>query len=94
MSGAAKAAPSPRADASIDTVGLYCPIPIIRTAERIRAMAAGEILEIVSDDRVILLDLPAWCRSTGNEYIGHREEDREMHLLVRVGHGAAEARHE
>jgi len=69
----------------IDTVGLYCPIPIIRTAERIPLMADGEILEVLSDDRVILLDMPAWCRSTGNEYLGQREIGRVIHLYVRKG---------
>lgn len=69
----------------IDTVGLYCPVPIIRTAERIRTMGAGEVVEVLSDDRVILLDMPSWCRSTGNEYLGHREEGGEIHLFVRKG---------
>jgi TusA-related sulfurtransferase len=83
----------PRADAAIDTVGLYCPIPIIRTAETIRRMIEGEVIEILSDDRVILLDLPAWCRSTGNEYLGYREEGREMRLFVRKGSRAGGSGH-
>ena len=45
------------ADEVLDTVGLYCPVPIIKTAERIRRMEAGRTLEILSDDRVILIDL-------------------------------------
>jgi len=67
----------------LDTVGLYCPVPIIKTAEKIRQMARGEVLEVLSDDRVILIDMPAWCRSKGHEYLGHFERDDEMHLLVR-----------
>jgi len=94
MSAMERSAVLARADAVIDTVGLYCPIPIIRTAERIRQMAAGAILEILSDDRVILLDLPAWCRSTGNEFMGHREESGEMRLFVRKGNRSGGARHD
>jgi len=71
------------ADEWIDTVGLYCPVPIIRTAERLRKMGAGRTLEILSDDRVILIDMPAWCRSTGNDYLGHRQERGEYRLFVR-----------
>lgn len=67
----------------LDTVGLYCPVPIIKTAERIRQMARGEVLEVLSDDRVILIDMPAWCRSKGHEYLGHFERHEEIHLLVR-----------
>lgn len=73
----------PAADAHLDTVGLYCPVPIIKTQARIRTMQAGEVLEIASDDRVILLDMPAWCRSTGHEYLGSREEAGEILLYVR-----------
>ena len=70
-------------DEVLDAVGLYCPVPIIRTAERIRAMATGRILEVVSDDRVILVDMPAWCRSAGHEYLGHAQNGREYRLFVK-----------
>lgn len=82
----------PRADDRLDTVGLYCPVPIIKTAERLKRMGAGAVLEVLSDDRVILIDLPAWCRSTGHEYLGARQEGAEYHLFVRKkgrGTGAA-----
>jgi tRNA 2-thiouridine synthesizing protein A len=71
------------ADEVLDTVGLYCPVPILKTAERIQRMEAGRTLAILSDDRVILIDMPAWCRSNGHEYLGHREEGREYRLFVR-----------
>jgi tRNA 2-thiouridine synthesizing protein A len=78
------------ADEWIDTVGLYCPVPIIRTAERLRKMSIGRTLEIRSDDRVILIDMPAWCRSTGNDYLGHRHERGEYRLFIRkAGEGGS-----
>ncbi len=72
-----------QSDAVLDTVGLYCPVPIIKTAERMKTLPPGAILEILSDDRVILVDMPAWCRSTRNEYLGSRQERDEYHLFVR-----------
>ena len=79
-----------RADDVLDTVGLYCPVPIIRTAERLKRLAPGAVLEVLSDDRVILIDLPAWCRSTGHEYLGARGHGPEYRLFVRrKGRGAA-----
>ena len=67
----------------LDTVGLYCPVPIIRTAETMKRLNPGAVLEILSDDRVILIDMPAWCRSSGNEYIGSRQEGEEYRLYIR-----------
>ncbi len=95
--GATKAS-FPDPDVRLDTVGLYCPVPIIKTQARIRSMQPGEVLEIASDDRVILLDMPAWCRSTGHEYLGACEAAGEILLLyVRkmeraAGPGAGEKR--
>jgi len=80
------------ADAVLATVGLYCPVPIIKTAERIRKMEAGRTLAILSDDRVILIDLPAWCRSTGHEYLGYRQESAEYRLFVRKTRASARTR--
>lgn len=73
------------ADEVLDTVGLYCPIPIIRTAERMKRLDSGAVLEVISDDRVILIDMPAWCRSSGNSFLGSRQDGDEFRLLVRKG---------
>lgn len=78
-----------RPDDTLDTVGLYCPVPIIRTAERMKRLGPGAILEILSDDRVILVDMPAWCRSNGHEYLGHRQDGGEYRLLIRKGRAEA-----
>ena len=63
-----------KADYSIDCMGLYCPMPIVRTAEKIKQLKQGEVLEVVADDIGIKQDMPAWCRATGNELLGIEEE--------------------
>ena len=73
----------PRADEVLDTVGFFCPIPIIKTAARMRDMRTGEVLEVLSDDRVILVDMPSWCKSAGHEYLGDSQQAGEIHLFVR-----------
>jgi TusA-related sulfurtransferase len=62
------------ADATLDATGTLCPIPIIWTADRIKQLAVGEVLEVLATDEAILDDLPAWCRATGNEFLGFEEE--------------------
>ena len=34
----------------IDCVGLFCPMPIVRTREAIREMGVGQALEVLADD--------------------------------------------
>jgi len=74
-----------RSDEKLDTVGFFCPIPIIKTGVRIRGMEEGKILEVVSDDRVILVDLPNWCRGGGHEFLGYYEAEGEIHLFLKKG---------
>ncbi len=63
-----------KADQSLDCIGLYCPMPIVKTVEKIKEMKGGEVLEVVADDVGIKQDMPAWCRATGNEFLGVEEE--------------------
>jgi tRNA 2-thiouridine synthesizing protein A len=60
--------------AVVDTRGLYCAGAVVRIDDRIKALPPGGVLEVLSDDPVILEDLPAFCRSHGHEYLGHMEE--------------------
>jgi tRNA 2-thiouridine synthesizing protein A len=62
------------ADQTLDCVGLYCPMPIVKTSQRIKELKAGEVLEIVADDKGIKHDMPAWCQATGNECLGVIDE--------------------
>ena len=72
-----------KADYSLDCIGLYCPIPIVKTAEKIKELKQGEILEVVADDIGIKQDMPAWCRATGNEFLGIEEEAGEYKVYVK-----------
>ncbi len=75
-----------KADQSIDCMGLYCPMPIVRTMEKMKQMKTGEVLEVVADDKGIKLDMPAWAESTGNEYLGEEEEGHEIKVYVKKSH--------
>jgi tRNA 2-thiouridine synthesizing protein A len=69
--------------ARLDTVGLLCPAPIMKTAERMSRLSPGQVLEVVSDDPGVEVDMPAWCKSTGNELLDLRESGGEFHVLIR-----------
>ncbi len=61
-------------DVHLDTLGLFCPMPIIKTSKKIKELAVGQVLQEVSDDEGIKKDMPAWCETTGHEYLGLEEE--------------------
>ncbi|MCX5777242.1 MAG: sulfurtransferase TusA family protein [Candidatus Firestonebacteria bacterium] len=63
-----------KADKELDCLGLYCPVPIMKTAQLIKTMNSGEILEVTADDIGIIKDMPAWAKTTGNEFLGSKTE--------------------
>jgi tRNA 2-thiouridine synthesizing protein A len=54
------------ADVRIDTSGAACPVPILEIAKAIRRLPAGAVVELISTDRGLEADLPAWCEATGH----------------------------
>ena len=75
-----------KADHSLDCMGIYCPMPIVKTAAKFKELKTGEILEIVADDKGIKLDMPAWCKATGHEFIGIEEDGEEIRVYVKKTH--------
>ncbi|MBM2825108.1 MAG: hypothetical protein HW402_772 [Dehalococcoidales bacterium] len=75
-----------KADESLDCIGLYCPMPIVKTAEKIKQLKAGQVLEVMADDKGIIKDMSAWCRATGNEFLGTEQKDGEIKVYVKKSH--------
>ena len=67
----------------VDALGTFCPEPIIRTQERMARMGAGEIMLLLADDVGVEIDIPAWCLSTGNQYLGLLKTETVYRVFVR-----------
>jgi len=67
----------------LDTVGKFCPVPIIETATKIKELKMGETMTIVADDAGIKSDMRNWCDMTGHEFLGESEEDGEISVFIR-----------
>ena len=59
-----------RADMTLDTLGYFCPMPIIMTSKKIKELTLGQVLAVLSDDEGIKKDMPAWCETTGHALMG------------------------
>lgn len=68
---------------SIDLKGLLCPMPIVKMAKAIKEVNVGETLEAFASDPGVMADVPAWCRSTGNELVTLEKQDKQFHFVVR-----------
>ncbi|MFD9815946.1 cysteine desulfurase/sulfurtransferase TusA family protein [Streptomyces sp. NPDC059080] len=85
--GAAVAAPEGGEPGSlvVDALGARCPVPVIELAKAIGRVPVGATVTVRSDDEVAALDIPAWCWSQGQEYVGTRslEGERGAAYVVR-----------
>ena len=70
-------------DYTIDTVGKFCPVPIIEAANKIKEMDVGKTLTVISDDSGILSDMKNWCSMTGNEFLGDTDDNGVLKVYVR-----------
>jgi cysteine desulfurase len=67
----------------VDTLGKRCPIPVIELAKVIGDVPMGGLVTVISDDEAARLDIPAWCKMRGQEYLGERNVERGAAYLVR-----------
>jgi tRNA 2-thiouridine synthesizing protein A len=58
---------------TLDTSGLACPMPIIKTKKAVDGMQVGETLKMISTDPGSVSDVQAWTSKTGHELLGHEE---------------------
>jgi len=74
-----------RTPLSIDARGLNCPLPVLRLRKRLKALAAGSVVELLATDRAALRDVPAFCEAQG--HVVASVEDTAGSLRFRVQKG-------
>ncbi len=67
----------------IDALGTFCPEPVIRVQYRIAELDPGQVLVLHADDMGVEVDIPAWCLSTGNEFLGMIKDETAYRVFVR-----------
>lgn len=67
----------------LDTRGMNCPLPILRTKKALSAMGAGETLAVTATDPGSLKDMQAFCKQTGHELVSSAANQGEFEFLIR-----------
>jgi TusA-related sulfurtransferase len=71
-------------DLELDCRDQVCPQPVIELARRFGEVEVGQVVAVVADDSAARVDVAAWCRMRGQEYVGERPaEDGTPAYLVR-----------
>lgn len=76
---------SARPHRSVDALGTWCPVPVTMARDAIAGMRRGDVLEVLADDPMVFLDLPAWCHDAGHEVLSMEQRRDVITSLIRVG---------
>ena len=58
-------------------------MPVVKMAKAIQEVSVGQTIEAFATDPGVMADIPAWCRSTGNELVLLEKADKQFRFVVR-----------
>ena len=68
----------------LDARRLLCPMPVIKTQNKVKELSVGDILTIFCTDPGALSDIPAWVRINGHEMLSTEQSEDELSITIRV----------
>jgi tRNA 2-thiouridine synthesizing protein A len=67
----------------LDLKGLLCPMPVVKLAKAMKEVSIGQTVEATASDPGVLADIPAWCKSTGNELVSMEKGEKVFKFVVK-----------
>jgi tRNA 2-thiouridine synthesizing protein A len=67
----------------VDARGLSCPLPIVKTAQAIKTVGSGELIEVLATDAGSVKDFAAWSRATGHELVEQSADGGVYRFVLR-----------
>jgi tRNA 2-thiouridine synthesizing protein A len=74
-------------DEELDTNGLKCPMPLLKTKKALALLDKNKVLKISATDKNAVKDLQAFCDYTDHEFIAHQELDNNNIFLIYIKKG-------
>ncbi|MGR8919706.1 MAG: sulfurtransferase TusA family protein [Gammaproteobacteria bacterium] len=71
------------ADLLLDTKGLNCPLPILKTKKSMKDVDVGGTIEVLATDPAANEDFEAFCRTTGHELVEAGQDGDVYRFVIR-----------
>lgn len=68
----------------LDARNLICPMPVIKTQNKVASLNYGDTLTVFCTDPGALHDIPAWCRVHNHQLVSAETIDNEHIISIRV----------
>ncbi len=69
----------------LDARRLLCPLPVIRTQDKVKQLQTGDELEVTSTDPGVMQDIPTWCRINGHQILETQQQNNDYIIRLKVG---------
>jgi len=70
---------------SLNACNMLCPLPVIKTQDKIKELQPGDILEVTCTDPGAINDIPAWCRINGHNVLDIKEQNELVIIRIEAG---------
>lgn len=70
-------------DVELDTSGLNCPLPILKTKKALNTMLSGQLIRVVATDPAASIDFAAYCAQTGHQLVEESGENGRFIFVLR-----------
>ena len=67
---------------TLDTCGFFCPEPVMMLHNKVRDIAAGEVLEVIATDPSTQRDIPKFCNFLGHQLLDQQEKDKKYYYYI------------
>ena len=64
---------------TLDVKGENCPMPVVKTKQRIDELAADDVLEVLATDPGSMSDIAGWADSTPGVELAGQEENADVY---------------
>jgi len=70
-------------DQELDTSGLNCPMPVMKTKKTLKGLDSGQVLHVIATDPASAEDIPDLLDTTGDSMLESRQEGGSYHFYIR-----------
>ena len=68
---------------TVDAVGMFCPIPIVKLKLEIEQLDSAQVLEVLADDPGFELEVVSWCKERKNKLLSLRK-NQDNHFVAYI----------
>lgn len=66
----------------LDASNLLCPMPVIKTQDRIARLQPGDCLTVICTDPGAVSDVPTWCRINGHQVLSVENDEQNSSRII------------